>query len=107
MASTSLTEAYDKNAATEEWRTGVVDRGADHVYGKTALTAEEWQALDRRPHGEYFLVERTAHRGKEITGIAFPLRADAWEQMHHAIQVTPGAFTPFGPFRLVIREAEK
>lgn len=91
----------------EDWRTGVVELPPDHVYGATALSDEEWAALPQRKGAEYFLIETTAHLHEEVCGVLFSSRSDAWKHLHHAIEMTPGAFGPFGPFRLVVREAER
>lgn len=93
-------------AATEDWRTGLVELPADHVYGATALTAEEWRAL-RQPEGAaYRLIERAAH-GTEIAGTLFSRRVNACEAMRYYARLTPPAFRPFGPQRMVVKEAEK
>jgi hypothetical protein len=107
MALPTLPDRSDKFASTDDWRTGVVELSADHVFGATALTAQEWAALPQRKGAEYFLIERTALLGREIAGITFSSRPDAYDHMHHAIELTPEAFVPFGPFRLVVREAER
>lgn len=93
-------------AATEDWRTGVVELPADHVYGATALTAEEWAALPQRKGAEFNLIERAAH-GTEITGVLFSQRVNACDAMRHYARLTPDAFDPFGPLRMVVKEAEK
>jgi hypothetical protein len=91
----------------EDWRDGLVVLPDDHVYGKTALTSQEWAALPQARGAEYFLIERTAREGVDIAGVLFDSREDAYDAMHHYLYLTPAAFTPDGPFRMVVREAER
>lgn len=90
-----------------DWRDGLVVLSPDHVYGATALTAEEWAALDRRLHGEFFLIERTTHKRADVAGVLFPSRAEADEALRHYAEMSPAAFEPAGPLRMVVTEAPK
>lgn len=76
MASTTVTEAPDRS----DWREGLVVLPPDHVYGATALTAQEWAARGRRGRAR-LVCTFTATDGRVTTTAGESLDralADAW-----------------------------
>lgn len=89
---------------SEDWRTGVVELPADHVYGDTAADDLSWQAIDDEPHEPFVLMEACAHTGEPVHEYGRYLTHSAlFAAMRHVIELAPGAFAPErGPFRLVV-----
>lgn len=104
MASTSTLQ---QPPDTGDWRDGLVVLSPDHVYGATALTAEEWKALDSRPHGEFLLSERTVHRNAPVSYVMYDDRSQASQALSYYARLTPEAFVPGGPLRIVVTEVRR
>lgn len=104
MATSIVRDTYDKNAATEDWRTGVVELPPDHVYGATALTQQEWRKLAHRRSGPFVLVDSGGTRE-----FISPLRgfADAMCDFRHSIDRTDLDYRPDTGRRLVVKGAER
>lgn len=92
---------------TGDWREGLVVLPADHVYGATARDAEWWAERDAtHKHGVYAVYEFCAHSGVPVMDHHRHLsHASLFAELHHLIEMTPGAFEPArGPFRLDVKE---
>lgn len=98
--------ATEDSKPTGDWREGLVVLPTDHVYGKTALTEQEWAERDRRPHGDYVVFEETARRHVFVSEHgAYRTHEEVFAEVGHMLEMAPGAFLPQGgPLRLVVKE---
>lgn len=103
MATATVPETSDTRAASD-WREGVIDRGPDHVYAKTALSQQEWRhrAHEADRNGLRFVVV-SHQRGFNFVSTA-KLWAAAQADLATVIRLAPGSFAPAG--RLSVRVVE-
>lgn len=112
MAIDTVPKATDVRLS-EDWRAGVVELPADHVFGATKLDDLSWQKLDEKRHGQFVVEERptnwrpgdpplTRHYYHQV-----PDHRSAWDLVHERlgrVEKRERAFGPDGCYRIVVTE---